>query len=181
MAESAPGELEIIREFVNTFEPAHPDREKFADASSAAQWLRERKLISQSITKAERARLETLREVLRAEILAHNGEGDAQSSWSALGEFVKEAKLLVHIGSRPGQIRLIPAASGSANSVTAQLLAIMYDAIRLDQWRRLKACRKHSCLWAFYDHSKNGSRTWCDMAVCGNRVKAQRRRKRLSQ
>ncbi|MBC5829577.1 MAG: CGNR zinc finger domain-containing protein [Candidatus Eremiobacteraeota bacterium] len=181
MTESAPGELEIIREFINAFEPENQDREKFADVTSAGQWLRERKLISQSITKAERARLETLREVFRTELSAHNGEGDPERSWAALGQFVKEAKLLVHIGSQPGQIRLIPAASGSVNSVTARLLAIMYDAIRLDQWRRLKACRKHSCLWAFYDRSKNGSRTWCDMAVCGNRVKAQRRRQRLSQ
>ena len=31
-----------------------------------------------------------------------------------------------------------------------------------------------NCGWLFIDRSKNKSRTWCDMAVCGNRAKANR-------
>jgi hypothetical protein len=38
---------------------------------------------------------------------------------------------------------------------------------------RLKLCHAHDCAWAFYDRSRNGSRTWCSMAVCGNREKAR--------
>lgn len=43
---------------------------------------------------------------------------------------------------------------------------------------RMKICG--NCGWLFLDRSKNRSRTWCDMSVCGNRVKAGRhyRRKR---
>ena len=37
---------------------------------------------------------------------------------------------------------------------------------------RLKICP--NCKWLFLDRSRNRSRTWCDMAVCGNRVKASR-------
>lgn len=37
---------------------------------------------------------------------------------------------------------------------------------------RMKICAK--CGWLFLDRSKNRSRMWCDMAVCGNRVKASR-------
>lgn len=45
---------------------------------------------------------------------------------------------------------------------------------------RLKACP--NCDWLFLDKSKNGSRIWCDMAVCGNRQKARRNyRKRSNQ
>ena len=36
---------------------------------------------------------------------------------------------------------------------------------------RLKICP--NCEWLFIDRSKNRSRTWCDMAVCGNRAKAR--------
>lgn len=36
---------------------------------------------------------------------------------------------------------------------------------------RLKVCP--NCAWLFIDRSKNRSRTWCDMAVCGNRAKAR--------
>jgi predicted RNA-binding Zn ribbon-like protein len=43
---------------------------------------------------------------------------------------------------------------------------------------RLKICP--NCNWLFLDKSRNSSRLWCDMTVCGNRAKArlhyQRRR-----
>jgi len=38
--------------------------------------------------------------------------------------------------------------------------------------RRLRICP--NCNWLFLDRSRNGSRMWCDMAVCGNRQKAKR-------
>ncbi|QRM54899.1 CGNR zinc finger domain-containing protein [Sinorhizobium sp. BG8] len=40
------------------------------------------------------------------------------------------------------------------------------------QPERLKICP--NCQWLFLDRSRNRSRAWCDMAVCGNRVKASR-------
>jgi predicted RNA-binding Zn ribbon-like protein len=36
---------------------------------------------------------------------------------------------------------------------------------------RLRSCP--ACDWLFLDKSRNGSRIWCDMAVCGNRRKAK--------
>jgi len=43
---------------------------------------------------------------------------------------------------------------------------------------RVKICPADDCLWAFYDESRNGSRQWCSMAVCGNRAKARAHRAR---
>lgn len=37
---------------------------------------------------------------------------------------------------------------------------------------RIRICG--NCGWLFLDRSKNRSRFWCDMAVCGNRAKASR-------
>lgn len=37
---------------------------------------------------------------------------------------------------------------------------------------RIRICA--NCNWLFLDRSRNGSRVWCDMAVCGNRQKAKR-------
>lgn len=48
------------------------------------------------------------------------------------------------------------------------------SALRLISTSRsgaLKICP--NCEWLFLDRSKNRSRAWCDMAVCGNRVKAR--------
>jgi predicted RNA-binding Zn ribbon-like protein len=38
----------------------------------------------------------------------------------------------------------------------------------------VRECMEGTCRWLFLDRSKNHSRRWCDMKVCGNRSKAQR-------
>ena len=39
---------------------------------------------------------------------------------------------------------------------------------------QVRECAADNCAWLFIDTSKNRSRRWCDMAVCGNRAKARR-------
>jgi predicted RNA-binding Zn ribbon-like protein len=59
--------------------------------------------------------------------------------------------------------------AGSLEAATA------HSALRLlhaNSIERLKICGH--CGWLFLDRSKNRSRAWCDMAVCGNREKAKR-------
>jgi predicted RNA-binding Zn ribbon-like protein len=38
----------------------------------------------------------------------------------------------------------------------------------------IRECGAPDCEWLFLDHSRNGSRRWCDMKSCGNRQKARR-------
>jgi predicted RNA-binding Zn ribbon-like protein len=38
----------------------------------------------------------------------------------------------------------------------------------------VKDCGDPTCRWLFLDVSKNHTRRWCDMATCGNRMKARR-------
>jgi predicted RNA-binding Zn ribbon-like protein len=45
-----------------------------------------------------------------------------------------------------------------------------------DTIARLRICP--NCSWLFVDRSRNSSRLWCDMAVCGNRRKASRHYRR---
>jgi predicted RNA-binding Zn ribbon-like protein len=39
---------------------------------------------------------------------------------------------------------------------------------------RIKQCRGDHCGWLFFDTTKNKSRRWCEMEVCGNRAKQRR-------
>jgi hypothetical protein len=48
----------------------------------------------------------------------------------------------------------------------------------LGDWDRVKICPAEDCRCAFFDHSRNRSRTWCSMRVCGNRTKARNWRER---
>jgi predicted RNA-binding Zn ribbon-like protein len=43
---------------------------------------------------------------------------------------------------------------------------------------RVKECGGEHCGWIFYDRSKNNSRRWCEMEICGNRAKQRRLRAR---
>jgi len=43
---------------------------------------------------------------------------------------------------------------------------------------RIKTCRARDCGWKFVDQSRNRSRRWCDMAVCGNLAKTRQYRAR---
>jgi predicted RNA-binding Zn ribbon-like protein len=48
------------------------------------------------------------------------------------------------------------------------------DLLTSDEMRNVRACASDGCRWLFLDISKNHSRRWCSMAVCGNRMKANR-------
>ncbi len=48
------------------------------------------------------------------------------------------------------------------------------DLLLTDAVHRVRACDNPECRWLFLDTSKNHTRRWCDMKVCGNRMKARR-------
>lgn len=57
---------------------------------------------------------------------------------------------------------LYPVALSAAQLLTSEWLA------------KLRACGRDECRWLFLDLTKNHSRKWCDMASCGNVMKARR-------
>jgi predicted RNA-binding Zn ribbon-like protein len=90
-------------------------------------------------------------------------------------------------GAAVAAARLVPADDGYALAFTdpppemALLGPIAWSALDLvthGEIARLKQCPGQGCGWLFLDHSKNGSRRWCDMATCGNRAKARTHRLR---
>jgi predicted RNA-binding Zn ribbon-like protein len=70
----------------------------------------------------------------------------------------------------------------SAGPVESTLLGpVAWSAVDLlakGPFERIRQCPGPDCGWLFFDGSKNSSRRWCDMAVCGNRSKAKRHRER---
>ena len=48
------------------------------------------------------------------------------------------------------------------------------DLLTSSELRQVRACEASDCEWLFLDHSRNRSRRWCDMKICGNRQKAKR-------
>ncbi|WP_245570923.1 CGNR zinc finger domain-containing protein [Glaciibacter superstes] len=61
------------------------------------------------------------------------------------------------------------------SSETAAEAALAATVVLSIQGRisRVKLCQADTCREAYYDLSRNGSRAWCSMEVCGNRAKAR--------
>jgi len=175
---TAPGELERVRRFVNSGH-AHEPEDHLATPETAAVWLRENGLLEGNapLDQSSAARLRDFREALRLALLSHTGEADDGAGWEQVRTLGQHVPLRMCLGPAPGDVSLAATGAGEQQAL-GRLMAAIYDAHRTGTWRRLKACRQQTCLWAFYDHSKNGSGAWCDMAICGNRAKAQRRRQR---
>jgi predicted RNA-binding Zn ribbon-like protein len=57
------------------------------------------------------------------------------------------------------------------------LWPIAQSAVELltsERLKKVRRCAAPTCAWLFLDESRNHSRRWCDMTVCGNRQKARR-------
>jgi predicted RNA-binding Zn ribbon-like protein len=77
-----------------------------------------------------------------------------------------------------GVIELADARGETVGDALFELLLIIHRAQQDGSWSRLKACANPDCGWAFYDRSRNQQGHWCNMAVCGNRLKNRELRAR---
>jgi predicted RNA-binding Zn ribbon-like protein len=175
---AAPGDLNHIRRFVNTLD-LEDGSDDIKDPAALRAWLAERDLIEPraELTPADVRQAHELREALRKMLLANNGDPILPAAVDTICDAAKRAELQVRVDA-DGSARLVPVRTGIEGAI-GRLLAIVFRAQAEGTWQRLKACAYHDrCEWAFYDWSKNRSGTWCDMAVCGNRAKAQAYRER---
>lgn len=175
----APSPLALIQSFVNTVDLEGQD-DALRTPEQLGGWLRERGLLNSGmpLSGADLSDALALREAVRALLLANAGEPLDPSAVGTLNRLAGNATLTVRF-EQDGVAALALAVGGPAGAF-ARLLAIIYTAQVDGSWARLKACRRHSCRWAYYDTSKNRSGAWCSMAVCGNRTKVrayQQRRK----
>ena len=67
---------------------------------------------------------------------------------------------------------------GALDPMLGPIVKAAADLLVCDQLSRVRQCHGPGCRWLFLDESRNGSRRWCDMTVCGNRVKVGRHRAR---
>jgi hypothetical protein len=148
----APAPLDLIQDFVNTEIPEW-QVDELASPSQLLAWLRERDLLeADALVGAE--------EFLLA------------------GEVRAFARVPLRLAAGDdGRPRLVASGEGVERAL-GTLLVIAHEAEREGTWPRMKACRKESCGWLFYDYSRNRSGSWCSMSICGNRVKTRRYRER---
>jgi predicted RNA-binding Zn ribbon-like protein len=173
----APGDLALVQEFVNTAD-LESGEEALDSAGAWTRWLREHGLLSGQDEASDQhfRRALAVREALRGLTLANNGAPLYPVDLATLNQAAVECAIRVKfLAARTARLE---SEQRGPSAALGRILSAVFTAMVDGSWPRLKACRRHSCRWAFYDSSKNRSSTWCSMAVCGNRTKAETYRKR---
>jgi predicted RNA-binding Zn ribbon-like protein len=172
MVTSTATRLDLVRDFVNTVD-LETSVDRIATPEALAEWYSEEGLVDDLVepTRQEHADALAVREAIRQLLLAHNGCGDDTAAASAT---LETAGRKTQVGLRfvDGKPVLTPDGDG-ASAALGQIVAAVAELATTPEWPRLKACRDDDCRVAFYDKSRNRSRAWCSMEVCGNREKAR--------
>jgi predicted RNA-binding Zn ribbon-like protein len=160
---------EHLRTSVNVLEWA-----RHADILSASQAgrFREKPLPSSFLRDATRLR----------DIIYEIGEAIAERRKAGIDVLAElsayYARMLASARLLPGRRRCSWAWENTPHRILGPIAQDAVDMLVLLDHTRIKQCAGHECGWLFYDETKNKSRRWCDMKVCGNRAKVRTARKR---
>ncbi|GLZ29082.1 hypothetical protein Lesp02_12720 [Lentzea sp. NBRC 105346] len=154
MLEPSP-EAELVMAFANTVD-LEDGTDELATSAEANKWLQANDL--PRVNAADHRRLLDLRTGIRAALAGSTETGTGQAVLAELPVFV----------NLTGDVL-------TATHSALSRLAIAWAVVALTgQAERLKRCADDACGWVFWDVSRNHSRRWCTMRVCGNRAKARR-------
>jgi predicted RNA-binding Zn ribbon-like protein len=177
----AADDIELVSSFVNTLEKntSKPDDESLDSPDALRSWMNAQGIpAGDDLGPKDLERAIEFRESMRHLLLSNNG-GDLDAGTLRGLRAAADAGLIRVEIEKDGQAYPRPAEAG-VSALFARLLAAVADIQCAGTWERLKACGADDCQWAFYDTSRNRSRTWCSMEVCGNRAKTRAYRARLS-
>jgi predicted RNA-binding Zn ribbon-like protein len=172
-------ELETIERFVNTVHHEQGEiEEDLRSPADLASFLRTEGLAGRELVvkPADLRRALEVREAIRDLIGANNGEALNPGAVEALNRAAARSKVTAAFDDHASW-RVEPASDG-VDQALGRLLAMVLRSMSDGTWSRMKACGNPDCRWAFYDGSKNHSARWCEMASCGNRMKARAFRER---
>ena len=172
---TVPAHAALLRDYVNTLD-VETGEEALTSPADVSRWLVEHALVDAGAQAdgSDYERALSLRETLRAALIRHH-VGTTDGSSEALDAVC--ADYPVRVTFRDGEPALTPVAEG-VHGALARIVAAVVASASDGTWQRLKVCPEETCQWAFLDTSKNRSRTWCSMRVCGNRSKTRSYRAR---
>ncbi len=168
-----PATIAVVRDFVNT-----TDLETAADelmtAADLTRYLVREGLLNSSAraSTADLALARRLRAGLRR-ALEQNHDGTTEPV-SDLAPALHDLSIGLDWSDTGPVLR---ATAPGVRGALARIGLAVQDAASEGLWWRLKICSSDECAWAYYDHSKNRSRSWCEYG-CGNKIKTRAYRAR---
>jgi predicted RNA-binding Zn ribbon-like protein len=154
---------------INTTWPdADGPRDVLANRSGHEQWLRENELPGPS-TAATRWALLLARDKIRAAL-----ERPGPAALAALDGILERGRLRISATKPDAREELEIEREWRVPWLAVRSLLQLLD----EQPARVRNCANPDCPFWFLDTTRSGTRRWCSMTVCGNRLKARRHYRR---
>ena len=150
------------------------------NAEEAARLKRTaRRSPTEAVSVLERA--VALREALHAVFLAvHGSRRPRPAQLETLNHELGRAMARSQVVAAEGAFTWVWAEGGRAlDSMLWPIARSAADLLTSGELEAVRQCGGRACGWLFLDTSRNRTRRWCDMRVCGNRAKARRHHQRL--
>ena len=184
-------DAERVLAFVNTLSsrPTEAPVERLVSYDALVEWAREQHLVSAAAAERLAAegkrhphqaasvlgRAREFREALNS--LAEAIEKDRHPQ-SAVLETISNYLAVAYANGRlvphDGGLQWVASAEDDVERILWEIGRAAGRLLLSPRLAKIRACAAADCGWWFVDDTKNHSRRWCDMKLCGNREKVRR-------
>ncbi len=160
----APGTLEVVRTFLNTWWIPNDTRQAVDELETLVDmqhfytiWFKHTDSNMEVAIVPEKVRQ------LRTDLRNVLGKNDIV----IINEWLSRQPIIVMLANNAdgNPVLHYKAAEEQGCQLCAAILTLVVEAIANSNWLRLKACP--DCQWVFYDHTKNRNKVWCLMTASG--------------
>jgi predicted RNA-binding Zn ribbon-like protein len=188
-------DAERVLAFVNTLSgrPTDAPVDRLVSYDALVEWAREQHLVSAAaadrlLAEARRhphqaaailGRAREFREALNG--LAEAIEKKRQPGTAVLGtisDYLAAAYANGRLVPHEGTLQWVASADDALERILWEIGRATGRLVLSPRLTQVRACAASDCGWWFVDDTRNHSRRWCDMKICGNREKVRRFRSR---
>jgi predicted RNA-binding Zn ribbon-like protein len=171
--DQVPRPAALVRDFVNTLDH-ELGTDTLGTAEGLSSFLSDQGLLAgpSRVTEAERTTAVRLRSALHEALELNHAaaSGPLPDLDGLLG------KLSVRLAWDGNGVVARPVEDGVGGAL-ARIGLAAHESMAQQVWWRLKICAFDECEWAYYDQSRNRSRSYCEYG-CGNKLKTRAYRAR---
>lgn len=170
----ASAEVLCLLGFLNTVD-VDEGTDAFAHPDSLADWLVQQGVCTTvpRLTDADVQVAVDLRHGLRILALSNAGGTISDEDLRAAQEVASGLSFRLRLPESADVPALVSTSEDPFAAALGTILAAYFVAAVKGDWIRVRRCPAADCAWVFWDSSKNASRRWCSMRICGNRAKAR--------
>jgi predicted RNA-binding Zn ribbon-like protein len=186
-----PVDADRVLAFINTLSgrPTSAPVERLDSYEALVGWARGQHLISAAAADrlsgearkhphqaaAVLARAKGFREALNSLAAAIDGGRQPNADvLKTIGECLASAYANGRLVPHEGTLQWVASAEDDLDRVLWEIGRAAGRLVVSPRLARVRACAASDCGWWFVDDTKNRSRRWCDMTLCGNREKLRR-------